>query len=162
MILRSLALATLLGAALSATQAPPPHQGPKGPHAKAHLVDIHRWSRALELTQAQQSQLQAILESHKESAQASRRALGEARRAFDEAMESVQTTDARLTELKAVLDSAELALVREERGIYVQAMAVLTPDQTSKLDALRAEHRKRQEGRAQPSGPRNPDSRGRR
>lgn len=145
MRLRSLAFALPFCAALAAMQPPTRSQGPGGPPPRKPGGDVLRFSARLELSQAQIDQIRAILDAHKASSQPKHEALHAARKAFGEAMEAPSTPESRITELKAVLDAAELAVLKEDRAIGAEVRAILTEAQATKLDQIRAEAREHQD-----------------
>ena len=111
-----------------AQQAPEVRPRPEAPRQK--LQD--RLDHALNLTDAQKASVKEIHARHQGALEAKRKAAGDTRRAFGEALRKGDTPAADLKKLHAAMADANLDLLLEHRAQRQEVHAVLTPEQREK------------------------------
>lgn len=99
--------------------------------------------RQLNLTEAQQTQLQQIREQHRDEMQSAMRKLEAARQAQRAAIESVPADEAKITSLTQDMTQAEVDVAIQTARLNTAIWGVLTPEQRSQLTKLRAERQNR-------------------
>jgi Spy/CpxP family protein refolding chaperone len=97
----------------------------------------------LNLTEAQQTQLQQIREQHRDEMQSAMRKLEAARQAQRAAIESVPADEAKITSLTQDMTQAEVDVAIQTARLNTAIWGVLTPEQRSQLTKLRAERQNR-------------------
>jgi protein CpxP len=147
--------AGLYAAGQNTNQAPPPFKGgrmgrmggPGGPGGPMGLPPM--MARQLNLTDAQKAQVKTIADSHRDEW----KALGDRARAAHKALSGAITADTvdeglirqRSAELAAV--QADLAVARAKA--HAEVFQILTPEQKTKAQELRAQMEQRMQQRAQ-------------
>ncbi|WP_243316937.1 Spy/CpxP family protein refolding chaperone [Geothrix paludis] len=106
-----------------------------------------RIGRALALTDAQKTSIQAIREKHRPDLAAQRNAAREAQAAFRAALRDPATPEAQLRLLHDKAASARFGMLMAGRAMRQDIQAVLTPDQRAKAAQLREEARFRRRER---------------
>jgi len=117
----ALALAFSAGDLLPAQPPPPPFAAMK------HLA----------LTEAQRQSIHTILESHRASNMVKRQALETKEKALWEAMAESASTERHLRALHGIVSEARLALLLEERAVWLEIQAVLSPAQQAQAKEQR-------------------------
>lgn len=131
--------ALILGLALTAplaAQGPGPGFG-KGPGHGARMC------QKLGLSEAQQAEVKALAEKHRQAMQPKLDAAAQARKAFRDAMRDPATPEGKLKELHDAAAQAQFQVALERRAHHQQFLARLTPDQKAKAEQFRAEREKR-------------------
>lgn len=144
----TLALALSAGAMLPAQPPPPPFGQLK----------------ELDLTEAQKQSIRNILDGHRTASTTRRQALEARDRVVRDAMAETDTTEAQLRDLHGAASEARLAMLLEERAVWLEIQAVLSPaqqakarEQRRKLQAAMEAHRAAlEELGGQSEGPREP------
>lgn len=95
--------------------------------------------RQLNLTEAQQTQLQQIREQHRDEMQSAMRKLAAAREAQRVAIETVPADEARITSLTQDMTQAEVDVALQTARLNTAVWGVLTAEQRSQVSKLRAE-----------------------
>ncbi|GLH67925.1 Spy/CpxP family protein refolding chaperone [Geothrix edaphica] len=127
-LFRSFAILAL--AALPSLAQPGP-----GPREGRHLA------RALNLTEAQQTGIQAIHEKHRPDMVLRREAARRAQSDLRQALQDPATPEAQLRTLHDKASSARFDLLLAGRAIHQEVQALLTPEQRAKAAELRATRR---------------------
>jgi protein CpxP len=133
------------GTAVSFAQGPGPGgpglEAPRGPRGGGRGVDFGL--RGVQLTDAQREQVRSIMQSHRTELDNTRKALGEAHRAFAAATRSATPDEAAVrTQASAVANAmAEEAILRAK--IRAEVHALLTPEQQQELKTREANMQKR-------------------
>ena len=105
-------------------------------------------AKVLELTDAQTSQIESILASHKEGAPGGARAsMREAREALARTIHDAAATDDQVRDAAATVAALESQLAVKRHRMAIEIAAVLTPEQRAKLAELRASMRDHRRGR---------------
>jgi Spy/CpxP family protein refolding chaperone len=139
MIRESLTTLVLAGTVLTAQAPgfPPPPGGPDGgmrregpgghqrPGPEGLLADLN-------LTPDQDKAIHALMEKHRASDKAKRRAAEDADDAFRQALEDPAVSDAQLKPLHDAASEAHFQMFLEHRALRREIDAVLTPDQRTK------------------------------
>ena len=124
-------------------------QGPRGgPGGRGGRGDLGPGGlgiplRQLNLTEAQQTQLQQIREQHRDEMQTAMQKLEAARKAQRAAIESVPADEARITSLTQDMTQAEVDVAIQTARLNTAVWSVLTKEQQSQLTKLRAERQSR-------------------
>ena len=95
--------------------------------------------RQLNLTEAQQTQLQQIREQHRADMESARTKLASARRAQQDAIQNAPSDEARITQLTQDLTEAEVAVAIQSARLNTAILGVLTAAQKEQLAKLRSE-----------------------
>ncbi|WP_243287528.1 Spy/CpxP family protein refolding chaperone [Geothrix terrae] len=106
-----------------------------------------RMGRALALTDAQKTSIQAIRERRRPDLAAQRDAVREAQAAFRAALRDPATPEAQLRLLHDKAASARFGMLMAGRAMRQDIQAVLTPEQRTKAAQLREEARFRRQER---------------
>lgn len=116
------------------------HHGPRGPRGNCG-PDGPGILKHLNLTDDQQDQVQAIFAAQQDERRANREKLREARKAMVQAMEAVPLDEQAVRNAhQGVADIRENMVVA--RALTMQKIkGILTPEQTARLDSLKAERR---------------------
>jgi protein CpxP len=104
---------------------------------------------ALNLTDAQRSQITDIRARHRDDAQAASEQLRTVQQKQREAIETFPVNEALITSLSQDLAQAEVNMAIQEARLNADIWAVLTPDQQAQLTKLRADRQARMEERRQ-------------
>lgn len=128
------------------------HGGPMGPdfgfgfggHMMGYFSDV------LDLSQAQQDQIKAILEKEKPTVQPLMKQLMQAHQDLEKLEQSGTFDEAKVRALAAQNTPALTELLVQKARIHSELMQVLTPDQKTKLQQLRAKHEARFKNKAAP------------
>jgi protein CpxP len=125
-----------------------PRGGPGGPGGRGGRGDFGRSGlglplRQLNLTEAQQTQLQQIREQHRDEMQSVMQKLESARQAQRAAIESVPADEATITALTQDMTQAEVDVAIQTARLNTAIWGVLTKEQRAELTKLRAERQKR-------------------
>jgi protein CpxP len=99
--------------------------------------------RQLNLTEAQQTQLQQIREQHRADMQSAMQKLAAAREAQRAAIESVPSDEAKITSLTQDMTQAEVDVAIQTARLNTAVWNVLTKEQRDRLTKLRAERQTR-------------------
>jgi periplasmic protein CpxP/Spy len=136
-------VAGLLASAVAFAQGP--RGGPggraRGEFGRGGLVGIP--VRQLNLTEAQQTQMQQIREQHRDEIESARTALASARQAQRAAIESVPADEAKITSLTQDMTQAEVDVAIQTARLNTAIWGVLTAEQRAQLTKLRAERQAR-------------------
>lgn len=97
-----------------------------------------RMARALNLTEAQQTNIQAIREKHRPSLVAHRDTARQAQAALRAALQDPATPEAQLRLLHGKASAARFDLLLAGRAVHQEVQAVLTPEQRARAAELRA------------------------
>ena len=95
--------------------------------------------RQLNLTEAQQTQMQQIREQHRDEIESARTKLAAARQAQRTAIESVPADEAKITSLTQDMTQAEVDVAIQTARLNTAIWGVLTAAQREQLTKLRAE-----------------------
>ncbi|WP_243304313.1 Spy/CpxP family protein refolding chaperone [Geothrix oryzisoli] len=124
-LVRSFAILALAALPMLAQPGPGAHDG-------RHLA------RALNLTEAQRTSIQAIREKHRPDLLAHREAMRQARAALRTALQDPATPEARLRTLHDQASSARFDLLLAARAARQEVQSVLTPEQRARAAEMRA------------------------
>jgi periplasmic protein CpxP/Spy len=122
------------------------HGGGRGFGPERAGVPLH----ALELSDAQRTQVREVMQSQREDMQAISTRLREAHKAQREAIETVPVNEALVRATSQALAAVETDMALLQARIHSQVWGVLTPDQQAKAKELKAQR----EARAQERGER--------
>ena len=117
--------------ALVGLMALPAFAGPRG-------GDSFRYLRHLDLSEAQQAQIQGILESHRTGMQARMTAMMDARRALRETIHAETFDEAAVREAHANVAAEAEELAVERARTFADIRPILTPEQLERLNELPA------------------------
>jgi Spy/CpxP family protein refolding chaperone len=123
-LMLSVALALATGSMLTAQ---PFHPGPP-PFGEL---------RALDLTEAQQLAIHAIMEKHRDAHMTREKALRTQEKALMDAMTDPTSTDAQLRTLHTAASEARFTLLMDERATMLEIQTILTPAQQARAKELR-------------------------
>ncbi len=148
MRLRTLPLVTVAVLGLLAAAIPVAAHGPgqfrngDGDGVGQHLL---RMADVLGLSDAQKSQVQSIIDKQKDSAlpQGSMRA---ARETLARTIHDPSATDAQVRDAAAAVSALDAQRAVNQHRMMIEVQAVLTPDQKTKLDELKADWKERRFG----------------
>lgn len=151
---KALAGSLIIGSALTTSGLvmafPDGDHGPRGHHKggfhKEHMFE--RLADELDLTEGQMAQLEANREAGKETRKADREAMREVHKQLREALES-GADQAALDSLGAKLGQLEVNKFQRMHEQRVQFESILTPEQKTKLEELKAKREARHEKRMQ-------------
>lgn len=126
-------------------QAPAPgdreqRQGERGPRERRRGPgDMHmlRMLRELGLTEAQQQQARAIVENHKEATRPQREELLKLREQWKEGAD--------YTDVQSKAQALRAQIQESAKNMRAQLLAILTPDQRTRLDKMELEFKARRE-----------------
>jgi periplasmic protein CpxP/Spy len=99
--------------------------------------------RQLNLTEAQQTQMQQIREQHRDEIESARTRLAAARQSQRAAIESVPADEAKITSLTQDMTQAEVDVAIQTARLNTAIWGVLTAAQREQLTKLRAERQTR-------------------
>ena len=99
--------------------------------------------RQLNLTEAQQTQLQQIREQHRDEMQSAMQKLAAARDVQRAAIEKVPADEAKITSLTQDMTQAEVDVAIQTARVNTAIWGVLTAEQRAQLTKLRAERQER-------------------
>jgi periplasmic protein CpxP/Spy len=139
----STALLVVLGIAAALAQGMHHHGGPMGgefgfgDHMLGYFTDV------LDLTQAQQDQAKAIIEKEKPVIQPLMKQLMQAHKDMSTLEDSGTFDEAKVRALAAQNTQAMTELFVQKARIHSELIQILTPDQKTKLQQLRAKHEAR-------------------
>ena len=105
--------------------------------------------RALELTDAQQEQVKSVMQQHRADMEAVGKRLHEARRAQNDAIETVPVNEALIRSTSQTLATAETDMAVLRARIHSEIWNLLTPDQQAKAKELKTQRESRMKERAQ-------------
>ena len=111
------------------TQGPPPPRPEAPPSPLLQLADY------LKLEPEQLAQAKTKLQQHEGSLQTKRKAAQQARANLEEALRDPATSEARLKELHEKAASAHFSELSERHAMLKEQVALLTPEQSTKLKA---------------------------
>ena len=143
----------MAGSAQAPAPAPAPAPRPRMEEGRPRMME--HMARALHLTEAQKASIKDIHAKHQAALEGKRKAAGDTRRAFGEAVRKADTPAADLKKLHAAMADANLDLLLEHRAQRQEVHAVLTPEQREKAARLEGRMegmRMRREGRHGRSG----------
>ena len=129
-------LAILILAALPVLAQPGP--GPRGGRGMA---------KALNLSEVQQTSIQAIHEKHRPDLLARRDAVRQAQSALHAALQDPASTEAQLRTLHEKAASARFDMLLAGRAVHQEVQAVLTPEQRAKAAEWQAARQARRQER---------------
>ena len=144
----STALLVVLGIAAALAQGMHHHGGPMGgefgfgDHMLGYFTDV------LDLTQAQQDQAKAIIEKEKPVVQPLMKQLMQAHKDMSTLEDSGTFDEAKVRGLAAQNTQAMTELFVQKARIHSELIQILTPDQKTKLQQLRAKHEARMKNHA--------------
>ena len=101
--------------------------------------------RQLNLTEAQQTQMQQIREQHRDEIESARTKLAAARQSQRAAIESVPADEAKITSLTQDMTQAEVDVAIQTARLNTAIWGVLTAAQREQLTKLRAERQAREQ-----------------
>jgi len=119
-------------AASAQAPAPAPAPAPRPRMEEGHARMMDHMAKALHLTDAQKASIKDIHARHQGALESRRKAAGDTRRAFGEAIRKADTPTADLKKLHAAMADANLDLLLEHRAQRQEVHAVLTPEQREK------------------------------
>ena len=114
-----------------------------GDHMLGYFTDV------LDLTQAQQDQAKAIMEKEKPVVQPLMKQLMQAHKDMSTLEDSGTFDEAKVRALAAQNTQAMTELFVQKARIHSELIQILTPDQKTKLQQLRAKHEARMKNHAQ-------------
>lgn len=126
-----------------------PGMGPNGERGPR----IGMIARHLGLTDEQKTQWKAIHEQEHTTAEPLRKAAGEARAAFHQAMESEAADAATLGQAALAMRNAQQALQAHQKATFERVKAILTPEQLAKVEEMEKRGPRRGGKRLGPGGP---------
>ena len=145
-------LAALSVAGVAVAQGMHHHGGPMGDFGfGGHMLNY--FSDVLDLSQAQQDQIKAILEKEKPTIQPLMKQLMERHQQLDQLENSGTFDEAKVRALAAQNTQTMTELVVQKARIHAEMMQVLTADQKAKLVALKAKHESRMKEHMQAAEP---------
>jgi len=112
------------------------HAGPRPRREDSQHHFQDRMDRALNLTDAQKASVKEIRAKHKDALETRRKAAGDAREAFTEALRKPDTSVDELKKLHGAMASANLDLLLDHRQMRQEIRALLTPEQREKAAKL--------------------------
>src|SRR6266576_6379954 len=145
----SAALLVVLGVAAALAQGMHHHGGSMGSefgfgdHMLGYLSDV------LNLTKAQQDQAKAIMEKEKPVIQPLMKQLMQTHKDISSLEDSATFDEAKVRALAAQNTQAMTELFVQKARIHAELIQILTPDQKTKLQQLRAKHEARMKNHAQ-------------
>jgi periplasmic protein CpxP/Spy len=104
---------------------------------------------ALNLTEAQRTQIQEIRDRHRDELSAAMTTLEKARRAQQAAIEKVPADEAQITSLTQDMTQAQVDVAIQSARMHTEVWSVLTPEQRAEVTKRRAERQARLEERRQ-------------
>jgi protein CpxP len=144
MNIRSIGRPALLAVALASLAATLPAHQPKqegGPGGVPRM--FRRMARALDLTEAQRSQVRGVLESHAPEIRAQRKAGIESRRALRQAAAAQPADEAAIRDLAAQLGNVQGNRAVLFSRIRTEILPILTAEQQEKWKQIQARRRPR-------------------
>ena len=133
-----------------------PHEGGRGKHGKRgrHGAEFgQRMAEKLNLTDSQKQQIEAINKGFRENNKAAFESARSLRQEFREAKQANDT--ARLEALKPQMEAQRTQMSQLRQAHHAQIVAVLTPEQRTQWEALKAERETRRGEKRGPRGDRN-------
>ena len=121
---------------------PPPQASDRGtpgpgPAARGGRPEGPPMLRFLALTGEQQKAVKAVLDRHRPALMARRKALADQDAALGASQEDPASSQAQLRALLAADSAARVDLVLEQRAVFLEIHALLTPEQQAKAERLR-------------------------
>lgn len=108
---------------------------------------VRRILRQLELTGEQREAIRGVVQQHRESGQALRQRVADARRALNEAVTSGAADETRIRALAAELAPLTADAAVRRAGLYAGIRELLTDPQRAELDEMRDRRRQRRDRR---------------
>ena len=136
-------VAGLLTSAVAFAQGPRGGPGGRGGRGEIGPGGLGIPLRQLNLTEAQQTQLQQIREQHRDEMESARAKLAAARQAQRAAIESAPADEAKITSLTQDMTQAEVDVAIQTARLNTAILGVLTAAQREQLTKLRAERQGR-------------------
>ena len=136
-------VAGLLTSAVAFAQGPRGGPGGRGGRGDLGPGGLGIPLRQLNLTEAQQTQMQQIREQHRDEMESARTKLAAARQAQRAAIESVPADEAKITSLTQDMTQAEVDVAIQTARLNTAILGVLTAAQREQLTKLRAERQGR-------------------
>jgi Spy/CpxP family protein refolding chaperone len=148
-------LVALTVAGVAVAQGMHRHGGPMGPDFGfgfgGHMLNY--FSDVLDLTDAQQAQIKAIMEKEKPAIQPLMKQLMQAHKDLSALEDSGTFDEAKVRALAAQNTQTLTELIVQKARIHSEIMQVLTADQKAKLASLKAKHEARMKQRMAPPEP---------
>ena len=136
-------VAGLLTSAVAFAQGPRGGPGGRGGRGELGPGGLGIPLRQLNLTEAQQTQMQQIREQHRDEMESARAKLAAARQAQRAAIESAPGDEAKITSLTQDMTQAEVDVAIQTARLNTAILGVLTAAQREQLTKLRAERQAR-------------------
>lgn len=135
--------AAVLAVAAALAQGMHHHRGPMGAEFGFGDHMLGYFSDVLDLTQAQQDQAKAILEKEKPVIQPLMKQLMQSHKDLSSLEDSGTFDEAKVRALAAQNTQAMTELMVQKARVHAELIQILTPDQKTKLQQLRAKHEAR-------------------
>ena len=148
-------LAGLTMAGIAVAQGMHHHGGPMGDFGFGGDHMLNYFSDVLDLTDAQQAQMKAIMEKEKPNIQPLVKQLMQAHKDLSALEDSGTFDEAKVRALAAQNTQALTELIVQKARIHSEMIQVLTPDQKAKLESLKAKHAERMKEHASQEAPSN-------
>ena len=126
-----------------------PGFGPEGPGGPGG-PPIEMIAQHLGLSDEQKTQFKAIHEKGREAGEPLMKGAGEAKEAFDQALESENTDAAGVGQAAIAMRDAHRKVEAHQKAIFDSVKAILTPEQLAKMEEM--ETHRRQVGPGGPQG----------
>ena len=146
MILAVAVLLVLTSITVVAAQGPGPG-GKRGPDRGERGDQLRQALSRLDLSEDQKSSIKALFESNKESMQADREILREAREALRTQMQSDTFDEAAIRNLAGQVGAAEVEIAVARASLHNQVRQLLTDEQRGQLKEMQAQRMERMEQR---------------
>jgi len=148
MRIRTAAIVTAIATALALAVPYAAHADGRLEHAPSDADHVFHMAKVLGLSDAQTTQIEAILASHKDGPPGGAKAsMREAREALARTIHDATATDDQVRDAAATVAALESQLAVKRHRVAIEIAAVLTPEQRAKLAELRASMRDHHRGR---------------
>ena len=147
----AVALLIAAGSAVAMAQGPGP-RGPRGGPGFGGGFPL----RELSLTEAQRTQVQQLMQKHREGTRALMERGQKARQEQRQAVEAIPTNESAIRAAAASVAEVEADLAVQQAQLQNEIFNVLTPEQQQRLQKVRADREARMKERAQQRSQRRP------
>lgn len=149
----AVALVAIVGSAMVFAQGP----GPRGPGGRVGFDFGNGLPlRQLSLTEAQRTQVQQLVQKHREGSRALMESMGKAREAQRQAMDAIPINESAIRSAAAAVAEVEADLAVQRAQLQNEIFNLLTPDQQQQLQKIRADREARMKERMQQRSQRSP------
>ncbi|NOT25675.1 MAG: periplasmic heavy metal sensor [Acidobacteria bacterium] len=148
----AVALLVAAGSAMVLAQGP----GPRGPRGGGPGFRGGLPLRELSLTDTQRTQVQQLVQKHREGTRALMESAMKARQAQQQAIEAVPTNESAIRSAAAAVADVEADLAVQQAQLQNEIFNLLTPEQQQQLQKVRADREARMKQRAQQRPQRRP------